>query len=142
MNYSNADKLTAVLSHWLKPMGEAVGKRLLGNRLSGIDTWIKGVFPVSQDYSIMNDLSFLMKPSVDMLMSPAISKMLAESGVADEAIPEWAHKLTCEMHKEVQRSGSITMFDAITLNESDVAELKGLLERNLPMPAKEEYQLV
>lgn len=141
--HSNAEILTAVLTHWLQPMSEAVASRLLGDRLAGINEWAKKLFPLSANYSITQELNFLVSPVMNSMLSPAVNRMLAASGVEDAAIPQFAHNIVKSMRQEVDTKGRITVFDTFILSSSDVAALEDLLNKNLPLTtaAVEEYRV-
>lgn len=140
--HSNADILTAVLAHWLKPMSEAVASRVLGNRLSGINEWAKKLFPLPANYSITQELNFLISPTMNAMIGPAVAKMLASSGIDDTAIPQFAHNLAKSMRNEAEQKGRITLFDTFILSSTDIATLQDLLSKNLPITAaQDEYQV-
>lgn len=133
--HSNADILTAVLTHWLQPMSEAVASRVMGSKLNGINEWAKKLFPLSANYSITQELSFLMQPTVNALLAPAVTRVLASSGIDDASIPQYAHELVKAMRKETEEKGAITVFDTFVLSSSDVDSLQNLLDKNLPLSA-------
>lgn len=78
--HSNAEILTAVLTYWLQPMSEAVASRVLGNKLDRINEWAKKLFPLPANYSITQELNFLISPTMSAMLAPAVKNMLASSG--------------------------------------------------------------
>lgn len=139
---SNVDKLTAVLTHWLRPMGDSVVNLIIGDKLNGINAWAKSVFPLPSNYTIMNDLGFLLNPSFEMMVSPAIRRVLDGSGVDEEHMPAYAHRLADAMYDECMKKGSITIFGDIILRGDDIICLQDLLDKNLPDEGYEEYQVI
>lgn len=140
--HSNAEILTAVLTHWLQPMSEAVASRLLGNKLGGINEWAKKLFPLPSNYSITQELNFLITPTMNAMLGPTVNRLLASSGIEDSAIPQFAHNLAKSMRQEAETKGRITVFDTFILSSTDVATLQDLLAKNLPITATaDEYQV-
>lgn len=140
--HTNAEILTAVMTRWLKPMGSAVFDMILGQKMEGINEWAKKIFPLPANYSIKDDLGFLLKPSVDMMVAPYVRNLLQQSGVDDAHIPEYAHRLVKAMSDECMRKGNITLFDSIVINMDDVNHLCDLLEKNLPDSEETDYVVV
>lgn len=140
--HSNAEILTAVLTHWLQPMSEAVASRVLGNKLGGINEWAKKLFPLPANYSITQELNFLISPTMSAMLAPAVKNMLASSGIDDATIPQFAHNIAKSMRNEADQKGRITVFDTFILSSTDVATLQDLLNKNLPLTtAPEEYRV-
>jgi FPC/CPF motif-containing protein YcgG len=141
--HSNAEILTAVLAHWLQPMSEAVASIALGNKLGGINEWAKKLFPLPSNYSITQELNFLVAPTMKAMLTPAVRNMLASSGIEDSAIPQFASNLAKSMREEADRKGRVTIFDTFILSSSDIATLQDLLAKNLPITtATDEYQVL
>ena len=140
--HSNAEILTAVLTYWLQPMSEAVASRVLGNKLGGINEWAKKLFPLPANYSITQELNFLISPTMSAMLAPAVKNMLASSGIDDAAIPQFANNIAKSMRNEADQKGRITVFDTFILSSTDVATLQDLLNKNLPLTtATEEYRV-
>lgn len=130
MEYSNADKLAAVVARWLSPMAD----QLVGLKLSSLpflanlETKIKATGWVGAEYSIMSDLVPLIRPVIDSMLAPAITSMLA--GVPDEAIPQAAHRIA----DAAVSNGGLSILDGkVSFSASDMAQLKHLLVLNLPV---------
>lgn len=139
---TNIDKLTAVLVHWLQPMGEQVFNLVFGNKLTGINTWARNMFKLSPDYTITNDLGFLIKPSFDMMVAPAIKSMLHSANVDDAHIPAYAPRLADTLAEECASKGNITIFGDMIFSEADISHLRELIDKNMPCEDVEDYHVV
>ena len=143
MKYSNSEILTAVLVRWAKPMVDGI----IADRLGQFETvqtaneWVKKYFPVAANYSIVNDLSFLAVPATEMIIEPRIRNGIAKLGIADSDIPEYASKLVASAIDEANTNGSISLFNTIEIEQSDLERLRNLLERNLPVTVSERYEV-
>lgn len=142
--YTNSEKLTAVLVHWAKPLVDEVVASRLGQsqQVQSASEWVKKYFPVPSNYSIVNDLSFLAVPATEMLLEPIIRNGIAKLGVKDEDIPGYAAKLLSSMMDEAEKKGSISLFNTVELEKSDLEKLRKLLERNLSEDVSERYEVL
>lgn len=140
--HSNAEILTAVITHWVSPMSEAVANSVLGTKLMGVNEWAKKYFPLPVNYNVTQELGFLLRPTVNAMLGPAISRVLQSSGIEDSDIPKYAHELAKSMRNEANEKGVVTVFDTFILSESDIITLQDLLNKNLPITtAGESYQV-
>ncbi len=143
MKHTNSEILTAVLVHWSKPLVDSVLTSRLGQLqpMVAASEWVKKYFPVASNYSIVNDLSFLAVPATEMVIEPIVRNGIAKLGVQDADIPGYASKLLASMMDEVEKKGSISLFNTIELEKSDLEQLRHLLERNLPVEVAERYEV-
>ena len=135
MEYTNLDKLVAVIVEWLRPLASTLAGTYL-NRLDSIEranAWARKFFPVSADYSITNDLGFLAMPALQSAVRPFIQSSLDKLNLTDEAIPEFAKNTVMAMDKELEAKSTISLFNLIELDKDDVNRLRNLIERNLPV---------
>ena len=135
MEYTNLDKLVAVVVEWLRPLASTLAGTYL-NKLEPVEranAWARKFFPVSADYSIANDLGFLAMPALQSTVRPFIQSSLNKLNLTDEAIPEFAKNVVMSMDKELETKSSISLFNLIELDNDDVNRLRLLLERNLPV---------
>ena len=141
--YSNLEKLTAVLVHWAKPMIDTVVAERLGRfqPVQAANEWVKKYFPVSGNYSIVNDLSFLAVPATEFVMEPIIRNAVGKLNLSDAEIPEYASKLVGSMINEAERVGKVTVFNLLEFEKSDFESLADLLEKNLPVGKVSKYQV-
>lgn len=142
--HKNSEILTAVLAHWLKPMMDAIVTNHIGKSDSVIaaNEWVKKYFPVTGNYSIVNDLSFLVAPAIDVLLTPFVKNGIVKLGLDEEGIPAYASKLVDSLIAEAKAKGKVTLFNTIEFEENDFVKLRCLLEKNLPMTTTtEEYQV-
>lgn len=142
--YTNSEILTSVLVYWAKPLADKVLSVRLGQfqPVQAANEWVKKYFPVASNYSIVNDLSFLAAPAMEMVVEPVVRNGIAKLGVKDEDIPGYASKLLSSMIDEADKKGSVSLFNTIELEKSDLVELQHLLERNLPVTVTERYEVM
>jgi len=141
--HTNSEILTAVLVTWVKPMADKVIANVI-SRNDGVvaaNEWVKKYFPVASNYSIVNDLSFLAVPATEIMLAPLIRNGVAKLGIEDADIPEYAAKIADSAMAEAKKTGSITLFDTIEIEKSDLEQLRNLLKRNLPVKAEERYEV-
>ena len=143
MNYTNSEILTAVLVAWAKPMVDGIVAKSLGEYqpVVAANEWVKKYFPVASNYSIVNDLSFLVAPSAEIVVGNFVRNGIAKLGVADADIPGYAAKLVASMLEKAEKDGSVTLFNTIELEKSDLEQLRHLLECNLPVEVAERYEV-
>ena len=104
--------------------------------------WVKKYFPVTADYSIVNDLSFLAVPVSEILIEPVIGNAIAKLGVQDQDIPAYAMKLVESMIEEAGKNGSVSLFNTVEIETSDLEKLRYLLRKNLPVDECEKYEVI
>lgn len=143
MNHTNSEILTAVLVKWAKPMVDEIVASRLGNYqpIVAANEWVKKYFPVASNYSIVNDLSFLVVPSTEIVVGNFVRNGIAKLGVADADIPGYSSKLLAAMMEQAEKDGKISLFGTIELEKSDLEKLRTLLERNLPVEVAERYEV-
>lgn len=142
--YTNSDILTSVLVYWAKPLVDNIVSSRLGQfqQVQAANEWVKKYFPVAANYSIVNDLSFLAAPAMEMVMEPMVRNSITKLGVKDEDIPGYASKLLSSMIEEADKKGSVSLFNTIEIEKSDLTQLQHLLERNLPVTVTERYEVM
>lgn len=142
--YSNSKILAAVIANWAKPLIDQVLLSRIGDlqQVSAASEWVKKYFPVSGNYSIVNDLAFLAVPAVGLIVEPLVTNGLAKLGVPEEQIPSYAAKMADAMLAEAEKNGKVTLFNAIELEKSDFKRLKKLIDKNLPVTEEEAYTVI
>lgn len=142
--YTNTDKLTAVIVHWAKPMVDQVMASVIGKNegVVAANEWVKKYFPVGSNYSIVNDLSFLAVPASQMVIEPVVRNAVAKLGVKDADVPAYAKQLVDSMLDEAEKKGSVTLFETVELEKSDIERLRSLLDKNLAADETEKYQVI
>lgn len=131
---TNTEILTAVIAEWAKPMTDDIIKQVAnGNeKVARANAWIKKFFPVSENYSIWNDLSFLAMPLIELSIQPMLASGLAKMGISDEAIPAYAHKVVDALCKEADEKGQVRLLERYTLTADDTKRLKEMLGEAMP----------
>ena len=144
--FTNLQKLTAVIVRWVKPMADTVLANMLSQSqpIRSANEWVKKYFPVAQNYSIVNDLSFLAMPASEMVIEPIVRNGIERLGVKDEDIPKYAAGIVDAALEKVAQNGSITLFGTIELEDADLRSLRHLLAANLPQTQEqiEKYQVI
>lgn len=144
--FTNLQKLTAVIVRWVKPMADTVLANMLSQSqpIQSANEWVKKYFPVAQNYSIVNDLSFLAMPASEMAIEPVVRNGIERLGVKDEDIPKYAAGIVDAALEKVAQDGSITLFGTIELEDADLRSLRHLLAANLPQTQEqiEKYQVI
>lgn len=129
---NNIDVLSAVVVEWAKPILDDFMKNVIGGNamVQTANAWVKKFFPVSESYSIWNDLSFLAMPVVGMAVKPMLANGIARLGISDEAVPEYANGVVKAMLEEAEKKGSVTLLERYTISVDDVRRLKSMIESN------------
>lgn len=142
--YSNIEILTAVIVTWAKPMVDEIVANRLGNLqpVATASEWVKKYFPVPNNYSIVNDLSFLAVPASEMMVGNFVRTGLEKLNVRDQDIPAYAAKLVESMIDEAGKKGSVSLFNTVEIEKSDLEKLRYLLRKNLPVDECEKYEVI
>lgn len=142
--FSNSQKLAAVIVAWAKPMIDTIIASRIGQMqpVQAANEWVKKYFPVAADYSIVNDLSFLAVPASEILIEPVIRNGIAKLGIQDQDIPAYAMKLVESMIEEASKKGSVSLFNTVELEKSDLEKLRYLLRKNLPVEETAKYEVI
>lgn len=132
---TNARILSAVLNKWAQPL---VGTFLSSHVQSipfiqGIQNKVRNMGWVSNQWSVMKELSPLMESVTGNIVAPIIERYL--SNVTDESIPKMAHNIV----DNALKNGELSLFEGkIVFEEADLRQLKRLLELNLPYNEEED----
>lgn len=142
--FSNSQKLTAVIVAWAKPMIDTIVSSRLADMqpIQAATEWVKKYFPVADNYSIVNDLSFLAVPASEIIIEPIIRNGIAKLGVQDQDIPAYATKLVDSMIEQAGKNGSVSLFNTVEIEKSDLEKLRYLLRKNLPVEECEKYEVI
>ena len=139
MVYTNAQILAAVVSHWARPAVIQVATARLSQLpiLQSLQASVVGSGVVNGAYNIANDIQPLMAPLVNNLLTPYLEKQFSQ--VPDAALPLLARDILAE----AERLGSYSIMDGfLTLDKSDIAELKQLVDKNLPLAERDSYIVI
>lgn len=131
---NNSQILAAILSHWVEPMaGDIAAMYFKDNAmLNGINFYIKKWVPVSESYSVTDELSWMIKPVTKSFIEPFINTYTAK--IPDDKIPELANNMVDAMIQESRLKGHVTIAEKLQFEESDLTQLKKLIELNFPIP--------
>lgn len=142
--YSNTEILTAVIVTWAKPMVDEIVANRLGNLqpVATASEWVKKYFPVPNNYSIVNDLSFLAVPASEMMVGNFVRTGLEKLNVSDKDVPAYAARIVDSLIEEADKKGCVSLFNTIELEKSDLEKLRYLLRKNLPVGEFTKYEVV
>ena len=128
--YSNAQILSAVLVKWLEPVITQLGgsKIMSIPALSAIQNKIRSTGWVSQNWSMINELSPIINKVGGMIVEPYISNMVSK--YPDSDLPKIAHGI---VDAAIENNG-LTIFEGnISFDTDDLQKLKRLLDYNMPV---------
>lgn len=127
--YRNADILSAVLNKWAQPLiGTFINSHVQSIPfVQGLQNKIRSMGWVSPNWSLFAELSPLMESVTGNIVAPMISKYVSQ--IDDASIPKMAHGIVDNAIK----NGELSLFEGkVVFEESDLKQLKRLLELNLP----------
>ena len=144
MSYSNSDKLVGVLSEWLRPAITELAKAKFNNSpgITAANAWVVKYFPVSKDYSLLNDFGFLIKPSISAFIKQGVINGLAKLNVSDGDIPSFLQATLESMYDELKSKDKITLFGLVEFEQSDIDTLQKLLISNGLLDTAETYEVI
>ena len=142
--HSNIEILTAVIVTWAKPMVDEIVANRLGNLqpVATASEWVKKYFPVPNNYSIVNDLSFLAVPASEMMVGNFVRTGLEKLNVSDKDVPAYAARIVDSLIAEAEKKGCVSLFNTIELEKSDLEKLRYLLRKNLPVEEFAKYEVI
>lgn len=125
---TNIDKVSAALSEWLFNVAAGVLPKVKIPAESPIGKFMYGILGVNPaNYNIWKELGFLAEPTIQVMVSPMVSKML--SAVPDDQVKEIAEKYVDALLSRAQEKGSVNVF-GIELGPKAFEGLKEILASN------------
>lgn len=125
---TNIDKVSAALSEWLFNVAAGVLPKVKIPTESPIGKFMYGILGVNPaNYNIWKELGFLAEPTIQVMVSPMVSKML--SAVPDDQVKEIAEKYVDALLSRAQEKGSVNVF-GIELGPKAFEGLKEILASN------------
>ena len=128
--YSNAQILSAVLVKWLEPVITQLGgsKIMSIPALSAIQNKIRSTGWVSQNWSMINELSPIINKVGGMIVEPIITDMVSK--YPDSELPRIAHGI---VDAAIENNGLNIFEGNISFDTDDLRKLKRLLDYNMPV---------
>ena len=126
---SNVDILSGIIVDWAKPMIDDIASQAIGGNeaVARANAWIRKYFPVSESYSIWQDLSFLALPVVNMLAAPMIGQAISRLGLRDEDVPQYAAQVAEAMVAEAETKGKVQLLERYSFSLEDMRKLRDLI---------------
>lgn len=139
MEYSNSEILAAVVNRFVQPIviqfTQAKASTLPFVQM--IENKVKSWGIVSPNWNLTSELSPIIESTTGELVKPLLKQYL--SNIPDDAIPQMAHSIV----DNALKNGSLNFMEGkIQIEKSDLEELKKLLDWNLPIKGKNEYQVI
>ena len=126
----NIDTLSGIIIDWAKPMIDDIALQIVNgsDSITRANAWIRKYFPVSQDYSIWNDISFLALPLLSVSITPFLENAVNKIGITDEMIPKYIRDIADAMYKEAETKGEVKFLERYEFSLDDMKRLKDLIE--------------
>lgn len=137
--YSNAQKLAAIVSEWSRPAIAQIAASKISTMgwIKSLQDSIVGLGIAGSNYNIAQDIQPLVMPIINAIVEPMLVERFSK--IPDVAIPQMARNIV----EEIKNKGSISLLDGlIVLDHSDVEELQNLIEKNLPYDNVEPYKVI
>ena len=129
----NIDTLSGIIIDWAKPMIDDIALQIVNgsDSITRANAWIRKYFPVSQNYSIWNDISFLALPLLSVSITPFLENAVNKIGITDEMIPKYIRDMADAMYKEAETKGEVKFLERYEFSLDDMKRLKDLIEERL-----------
>ena len=129
----NIDTLSGIIIDWAKPMIDDIALQIVNgsDSITRANAWIRKYFPVSQNYSIWNDISFLALPLLSVSITPLLENAVNKIGITDEMIPKYIRDIADAMYKEAETKGEVKFLERYEFSLDDMKRLKDLIEERL-----------
>ena len=129
----NIDTLSGIIIDWAKPMIDDIALQIVNgsDSITRANAWIRKYFPVSQNYSIWNDISFLALPLLSVSITPFLENVVNKIGITDEMIPKYIRDIADAMYKEAETKGEVKFLERYEFSLDDMKRLKDLIEERL-----------
>lgn len=122
---SNIDKVSAALSEWLFKVTASILPKVKIPAESPIGKFMYGILGVDPSkYNIWNELGFLAEPTIQVIVTPMVNKMLGS--IPEDQIKEIADKYVDALLSQAQEKGSVNVF-GVQLGADAFEGLKGIL---------------
>lgn len=138
--FSNAKILAAVVTEWLRQPILQIAASKVGSlpMMQNLQKTAIGWGLVGGNYNIATDVKPLTEPVVNSLLLPFFESQF--SRISDSAIPQMAHGMVDEI---LNNGGKFSILNGmVDFEEDDILELKGLLDKNLPLNEAENYHVI
>lgn len=126
---TNAQILAAILNR----VGQPIIQHFMGMKLQnssvvgGIENWVRNLGIAGPNWNLTGELMPFIQPLSGAVVEPILARYI--SNIPDDMIPAMAHSI---IDKAIGMGKVPIMGGMITLDETDLREIKKLLNANLP----------
>lgn len=138
--FSNSQKLAAVLNLWVSPLVN----QLISSNISAfpfianIESKVRSTGWVSPQWSLSDELAPVLNGVAGILIEPLLAKYIGN--IPDSAIPQFAHGFVANA---ISGNKDLMLFEGkVRITRSDLADLKRLLDYNLPLSEGASYEVI
>lgn len=136
MVYTNSQILSAVLSKFLQPLVQLYGGGWLSSlpAVKMLENKVKSIGIVSANWSFTKEAAPLIEGISGSVITPILNAQISK--MDDAQVPVIAHSIV----DSALKNGKLELFEGIVeIDESDLKELKRLLDINLPLTKVDAY---
>jgi hypothetical protein len=106
---NNVDKVSTALSEWLFNVSASILPKVRIPNDSAIGKFMYGILGIDpSSYNIWKELGFLAEPTIQMMVSPILTKFLGS--IPDDQIKDIAGKYADALLARAQEKGGINIF--------------------------------
>lgn len=125
---TSIDKVSAALTEWLTKVGKSVLPKMSIPAASNAGKVISGLFGIDlSTYSLWNELGFLLTPTMQAFLEPALNKFLSQ--VPEDKMEEVAMGFANSFIERCHEKGSVNVF-GFELREDAFLDLREILARH------------
>lgn len=126
---SNSELLAVAVRNWLTPIVKTVGGSIKIPATKGIGKFVTSYFGIDlSTYNILNELDFIIEPTLDYVIKPQISKL--SKIVPDDKIPEMVNSYLESAITKAKAKGSVNIF-GFEFEASAFQNLKNEFDKSL-----------
>lgn len=136
MAYTNSQILSAVLSKFLQPLVQLYGGGWLSSlpAVKMLENKVKSIGIVSSNWSLTKEAAPLIEGVSGSVITPLLNRQISK--LDDAQVPVIAHSIV----DSALKNGRLELFEGVVeIDESDLKELKRLLDINLPLAKVDTY---
>lgn len=127
---TNAEKLTQAVTEWANPMIKDIAAQLISSNQNVVvaNEWIRKYFPVSESYTIWNDIQYIATPLFEIGATQLLAGGLQKLGINDEMIPDYACRIIDAMTVEADSKGKIQLLERYSFTAEEIHNLQSKIQ--------------